>query len=157
MSLDAKILGLDQKVDFSDGSISNVVRIELPNGTQVVALVTDEGAQHVLAAVQAARGVFKKPSAPAVPPPTTRVVYAPRPAATQPMFEFDGGEAEEPPDEEEDEAVVGPQLGPQLTRVRTPPADEKGNPVDASGRPLYEHEATPPEEAATDEDGVKSL
>lgn len=158
MSLDAKILGLDQKVDFSTGEVSNVIRIELPNKVQVVALVTDEGAQHFFAAVQAARGVFKEPPPPATPP-APRVVYAPRPAApSQPLFEFGGGGAEEPPDEEEeDEAVVGPQLGPQLTRMRLPGADEKGNPVDASGRPLYERETSPPEETATDEDGVRGL
>jgi len=155
MSLDAKILGLDQKVDFSTGDISNVVRIELPNGVQVVALVTDEGAQHVFAAVQAIRGVFKEPPAPVTPPPAPRVVYAPRPAAAPPLFEF-GGEGPEQIEEDQDEAVVGPQLGPQLARVRLPGADEKGNPVDGAGRPLYEQEAAPPEVVA-DEDGVRGL
>lgn len=156
MSLDVKILGLDQKVDFSDGSISNVIRIELPNGTQIVALVTDEGAQHAFAAVQAARGVFKE-SQPTAAPPVPRVVYAPRPADTsQALFEFNG-EGGVPDEEEEDEAVVGPQLGPQLTRARLPGADDSGNPMDASGRPLYEREAPPSEETAKDEDGVRGL
>lgn len=166
MSLDAKILGLDQKVDFSDGSISNVVRIELPNGAQVVALVTDEGAQHVFAAVQAARGVFKERAAAPAPP---RVVYAPRPAAAGPEpFEFGGNGAAPIEDEseeggEEDEPVVPPQFAPPLARVRIPSADEKGNPVDATGTPLYVVGVAAQagwwlqEDAALDEDGVRGL
>lgn len=153
MSLDTKILGLDQKVDFSDGSVSNVVRIELPNGTQVVALVTDEGAQHVLAAVQSARKVFKEQP---VIPSSAQVVYAPRPAQP-PVFEFGGGDAEAPPfEEEEDEAVVGPQFGPQLTRVRVPAADDRGNPVDAAGN-LLAAKVPVQEDTALDEDGVRGL
>lgn len=152
MSLDAKILGLDQKVDFNDGSVSNVVRIELPNGSIVVALVTDEGAQLVFAAVQATKNVFK--GRPETPPPA-KVSFAPRPAAARESFEFGGdGFVGEPP--EEDEPVVGPRLGPQLKRMPSPGADDAGNPVDASGTPLYER-APAPEEATTDEDGVRGL
>jgi hypothetical protein len=163
MSLDVKILGLDQKVDFSDGSISNVVRLELPSGAHVVALVTDEGAQQVLAAVQASKNVFKERPVQAAPPQPAqvapRVTFAPRPANVQPpAFEFggDGPGIDQP--EDEDEPVVQPQLGPPMARVRAPASDEAGNPIDAQGTPFYEREpAAPPQEEERDEDGVRGL
>lgn len=164
MSLEAKILGLDQKVDFDDGSISNVARIELPGGVIVVALVTEQGAQQMLVALQASKNVFRErpalevPQAPPVQQAAPRMAFAPRPAvAPPPQFEFGGSSAaEESFEEEEDEPIVPPQLGPQLTRVRTPAADDAGNPTDAAGRPLYEN-APAQEESRTDEDGVRGL
>lgn len=163
MSLAVNILGLDQKVDFADGSVSNVVRIELPNGSLMVALVTEEGAQQILVAVQAAKQVFKErvggtPQPQVQAPLAPRMVFTPQPTAVPPpQFEFGGEEdAGDDPLDEEDEPVVPPQLGPTLTRVRAPNADEAGNPVDATGRPLYEQGASQ-EESRTDEDGVRGL
>lgn len=159
MSLDAKVLGLDQKVDFSDGSLSNVIRVALPSGAIIVALVTEEGAAQVLAEVQIAKNVFKTAQAAHQPPLVTPVVFsqAPPQAPRQPAFEFGGdGVVDEVP-EEEDEAVVGPQLGPSLTRMRQPAVNDAGAPVDATGRPLYESAPEAPEERQVDEDGVPGL
>lgn len=159
MSLEAKILGLDQKVDFDDGSISNVARIELPGGAIVVVLVTEQGAQQMLVALQASKNVFRERPALEVPQAPPAQQAAPRMAfAPPPQFEFGESSAVEEPfeEDEEDEPIVPPQLGPQLTRVRTPAADDAGNPTDAAGRPLYET-APVQEESRTDEDGVRGL
>lgn len=160
MSLDVKILGLDQKVDFSDGSVSNIVQIELPDGSIVPALVTDASAQQVLTAVQLSRNVFKEAPTPAA---TSRVVFAPRPVNVEPpSFEFGGegpGAGDDNIDQDEDEPVVGPQFGPTITRMRAPSADDAGNPLAADGTPLYENMRPPvmEEEDRSDEDGMKGL
>lgn len=161
MSLEVKILGLDQKssVDFNDGSVTqaNFLQIALPGGEVVLALVDDAVAQKILLEVQSAKKVLKEqPTQNAQP--AARVAFAPRPAVAQqpPAFEFGGTGDIEEFDDEEDEPVVPPQYGPQLTKVRALGADDAGNPVDAAGVPIYQ-KAPPQEEAVMDEDGVRGL
>ena len=162
MSLEVKILGLDQKssVDFNDGSVTqaNFLQIALPGGDVVLALVDDAVAQKILLEVQSAKKVFKEQQTQNAQP-AARVAFAPRPTTGQqtPAFEFGGtGDIEESFDDEEDEPVVPPQYGPQLTKVRALGADDAGNPVDAAGVPIYQ-KAPPQEEAVMDEDGVRGL
>lgn len=167
MSLDVKVLRLEEKssVDFNDGAVTQAhfLHLELPGGEVVLALVDDAVAQKFLMAVQATRGVLREQPAPLQPQvqpqqpgAAPRMVFASRPAAVPPpSFEFGGEGALD--EQEEDEPVIPPQFGPTLTRVRTPNADDAGNPVDATGKPLYENAPPIREEAEVDEDGVRSL
>jgi hypothetical protein len=153
MSLEVKLLSVDQKVSLSDGEVSNFIDIQLPDGFIIKALITDDAAQRVLILAHSHAGVLKDHEFPR----STPSAYAPMPAQQSVnAFEF-GGDVDVPPIED-DEPVVPPKLPPQITRVRQPNVDERGNPIDKNGMSL-ETQTMPPTtpERPIDEDGVPGL
>jgi hypothetical protein len=62
-----KVAGFSQDMDFHDGSITNFVTLELPNGSVVKAIVSDDGARQLIEA-RAAMGPLPQAPAPSRAP-----------------------------------------------------------------------------------------
>lgn len=130
-----KIAGFSQDMDFTDGSITNFVTLELPNGAAVKAIVSDDGARQLIAA-RAGAG----PMAPAPSPPPSHLPSQPQPSFSAEDFadqeEDDhggahvfGGNGAADDDEEEGPQAFWPGGDPQV------PQGPNGGPT----KPSYAH------------------
>lgn len=109
-----KVAGFSQDMDFNDGSVTNFVVLELPNGTTVRAIVSDEGARHLIEARTAAGPM------PAAPTPEMPASHHPHAEVNEDgavVFGGSGGEDDE--DGEDPPQMFWP--GPSAPEASPPP------------------------------------
>ena len=134
MSLQVQILHMNQQVSFEDGSTTNFLILELPDGSRITAMVADADATKVIAEVQRTKKIFgEEASAPIQP------VFAEARAVDDAIVFGDGPSPPVPPS-------PAPRQFPRAPHVA---ADEAGNPVGVASRVVAESDF--------DEDGVPSL
>lgn len=104
--LTLELAAANQEISFEDGSVTNFLRLVLPNGAHVRAVVSDESLQAIIACAQGAPARAPAPPPSPEPPPPPPVeeddeqTFAPEPEEGVTEFGGDlgGEELESPPE-----------------------------------------------------------
>lgn len=157
MILPAHLLGLNQRLDFTSGTISNVLSIRLPNGAVIDATVASDHLRPIMDAFaesQVNGGVAPPPAAPPPPQQESLQTFQEEPLHQDPEF-GDVGTFGGPPAPAPRQSTLA--TGPVPTTV-TRPAPARTVARNEAGYPVLSGGVDPSrvlgEGPDTDEDGV---
>jgi len=127
-----KVAGFSQEMDFNDGSVTNFVSLQLPSGMTVKAIVSDEGARHLIEA---------RASAGPLPASSMPEPLAPEETDEEGAVVFGGGDPEETSEDPPEMFWPGPPAAEQPAPNK-PVASPYAHQDPATQQRLYrEHQA----------------